>query len=135
VNAGANEIVNAARSQIGVPYSYGGGGGDGPSYGIGEGAGTWGFDCSGLAQYAVYQGTGKPLARTASTQYVDSQCYSVDYSDKQPGDLVFFYDGPGHVGIVSGNDEMIDSPNTGSKVREEQIWSNIYHQPYVRRCW
>lgn len=38
-------VVAAARSQIGMPYSWGGGGIGGPSYGIERGAGTYGFDC------------------------------------------------------------------------------------------
>jgi peptidoglycan DL-endopeptidase CwlO len=49
----------------------------------------------------------------------------VPASQAQPGDLVFFAgsDGtmtaPGHVGIVTGHDTMIDAPGSGEVVREE----------------
>lgn len=39
------KAVRAARSQIGLPYSWGGGGPHGPSYGFAQGAGIRGFDC------------------------------------------------------------------------------------------
>ncbi|CAG2118442.1 unnamed protein product, partial [Medioppia subpectinata] len=77
---GGPEIVSAARSQIGVPYSWGGGSWKGKSYGIGKGAHTIGFDCSGLAQYAVYKGTGKIIQRVADAQYADGKCSKVAYS-------------------------------------------------------
>ncbi|KAH9416968.1 hypothetical protein DERP_011697 [Dermatophagoides pteronyssinus] len=126
-------IVSAARSQIGVPYSWGGGGIHGKSRGIGEGANTVGFDCSGLAQYSVYQGTHKVLARVASGQYSDPKCHHVAYGSHQPGDLVFFGNPIHHVGIVSAHGRMINAPHTGTNVREENIWSD--HIANVARCW
>jgi hypothetical protein len=48
-------------------------------------------------------------------------------SQARPGDLVFFAgsDGtktaPGHVGIVTGHDTMIDAPYTGQVVRQESF--------------
>ncbi|MFD5430530.1 lytic murein transglycosylase, partial [Streptomyces sp. NPDC127084] len=51
-------VIEAALSQRGVPYSWGGGNANGPSYGIccspsgKSGTGIKGFDCSGLTQYA-----------------------------------------------------------------------------------
>ncbi len=44
----------------------------------------------------------------------------LDPSELQPGDLVFFepkFDGPGHVAIYIGNDQMIEAPHTGALVR------------------
>ncbi|KAH7636559.1 peptidoglycan endopeptidase RipB [Dermatophagoides farinae] len=128
-----SHIVKAARSQIGVPYSWGGGGIHGKSKGIGEGANIVGFDCSGLAQYSIYQGTHKTIARTAAAQYNDNHCHHVAYGSHQPGDLVFFGNPIYHVGIVSAHGRMVNAPKPGTKVREENIWS--YHISHVARCW
>ena len=125
-NAGANEIVSAARSQIGTPYVWGGGGWQGKSNG--------GFDCSGLAQYAVYKGTGKKIKRTASAQQNDRQCARVAFSARRAGDLVFYGASAHHVGIVaSDTNKMIHAPKTGYKVKEAPMWTED-RQPWVRRC-
>ena len=45
---------------------------------------------------------------------------SVDASQLAPGDLVFFEpkaDGPGHVAIYVGNDQIVEAPHTGAVVR------------------
>ncbi|CAG2176389.1 unnamed protein product [Oppiella nova] len=132
-DAGAAEIVSAARSQKGVPYSWGGGSWKGKSYGIGKGAHTIGFDCSGLAQYAVYKGTGKIIARVASDQYNDAKCARVAYSARRAGDLVFFGSPPYHVGILSSATTFVEAPKTGDVVKEITVYSTN-RQPYVRRC-
>ncbi|XP_054157549.1 peptidoglycan endopeptidase RipA-like [Oppia nitens] len=131
--AGGPEIVSAARSQYDVPYSWGGGNWKGKSRGTGKGAGTVGFDCSGLAQYAVYKGTGKIIGRTAAAQSSDSQCQRVPYSQRKPGDLVFFGTPAYHVGIISGTNTFIHAPKTGDKVRQQTIYSTN-RQSYVSRC-
>ena len=53
-------VIKRAGSQMGVPYSWGGGNAAGPSNGIDSGAGTVGFDCSGLILYA-FAGVGIKL--------------------------------------------------------------------------
>ena len=53
-------VIRRAGSQMGVPYSWGGGNAVGPSRGIDSGAGTTGFDCSGLILYA-FAGVGIKL--------------------------------------------------------------------------
>lgn len=123
MSANGAAIVAAARSQYGVPYSWGGGGYRGKSKGIGSGAHTIGFDCSGLAQYSVYKGTNKIIARTAAAQYADKHCHHVPYAQHQPGDLVFFNDGGSihHVAIISGPNTMVQAPHTGDHVRESPV--------------
>jgi cell wall-associated NlpC family hydrolase len=131
--------VAKAKTQRGVPYSWGGGTTTGKSRGIccspggHDGRDTVGFDCSGLTLYAVYQATGGriTLPRTAAEQVKRGQ--PVNRSAMRPGDLIGFdhRDGHGvtHIGIYIGHDQMINAPRTGDVVktsplapRENQRW-------------
>jgi cell wall-associated NlpC family hydrolase len=67
-----------------------------------------GFDCSGFISYVF--GVGR--------QDVNGYWNSVSkVSSPQPGDLVFFQntykDGPSHIGIYVGNDQMIHAGDKG----------------------
>jgi hypothetical protein len=105
-------VIAAAKAQIGQPYSWGGGNADGPSFGIGKGAGTKGFDCSGLTLYA-YSKAGVKLGRTTYAQM--DQGKKVDSIAKAlPGDLVFW---DGHVAMYLGNNQVIHAPRTGQNVK------------------
>jgi cell wall-associated NlpC family hydrolase len=116
--AGASQgqaIVNAAASQSGVPYCFDGGSPSGPTHGSGGsgcGGGTVGFDCSGLALYAVYQATGIVLPHGHGMESGHGGT-PVARSELQPGDLVFFGGGSlanfEHVGIYAGNGTMWDA--------------------------
>jgi cell wall-associated NlpC family hydrolase len=114
-SATAAQAVAYARQQIGVPYRWGG---DGPADG--------GFDCSGLTT-AAYAAAGVRLPRTAQAQYDAGPPLSPG-DDLRPGDLVFFGTSTRHVthvGIYTGDDQMIDAPNTGATVRAEDYhWSD-----------
>jgi cell wall-associated NlpC family hydrolase len=123
-------ILANARSQLGVPYQYGGGSDTGPTVGYNSnGSGQPGWDCSGLVMYAVYQATHGQvsLPHNADDQYHDPHIQLVTYRQLQPGDLVFFpgSDGtmadPGHIGIYAGQDMMLDAPFTGTVVRYDSI--------------
>ncbi len=101
-----------ALSQIGTPYVWGG-----------ETPGV-GFDCSGLAQ-AAYAVAGRSLPRVAQDQY-DATPKLAPGAALEPGDLVFFgagQDAIDHVGlfvgIIGGQDVMVDAPHTGADVRAE----------------
>jgi cell wall-associated NlpC family hydrolase len=114
----AQEIINAAYSQLGVPYVWG------------DEAPGVGFDCSGLAQWAYAQ-AGIAIPRTTETQWPAMQ--HVTQAQAVPGDLVFF-DTPGdsqaapnHVGIYLGNGLMIDAPYTGTVVRKDSITSDVLY--------
>lgn len=110
--ASGGGIVAAARSQIGTPYSWGGGGPGGPSTGIGRGAGTVGFDCSGLTEYAWWKGKGVRIGGTTYEQHPNSVPTA-----KRPGALGFPH--MGHVVIASNRPGMvIEAPFTGGFVRE-----------------
>ncbi|WP_344839578.1 NlpC/P60 family protein [Nonomuraea dietziae] len=90
VNAG-ERALNAALEMRGVPYSWGGGGANGPSFGIGRGATTVGFDCSGLTQYA-WARAGVRIKRTARGQWRNG--WPVPEGQVRPGDLVFYDSNP-----------------------------------------
>jgi cell wall-associated NlpC family hydrolase len=120
---GSQKAVQAARSQIGVPYSWGGGGPGGPSYGFAQGAGIRGFDCSSLMQYAWYKATGKVMPRTTYTQWP----WLNKVSSPAPGDLGFPH--MGHVFMYSGKNRIIEAPYTGARVREVGARSAKWGRP------
>jgi peptidoglycan DL-endopeptidase CwlO len=104
--AGGLGAVQAAESQIGVPYVWGG---ESP-----KGSADPGFDCSGLTSWSWGQ-VGVPLPHYSGAQMADSA--PVPISDLQPGDLLFY--GPGgseHVAMYVSAGEMIEAPYTGATV-------------------
>lgn len=105
----AQIALDYARSQIGLPYLWGG---DGPA------AGEAGFDCSGLTT-AAYRAAGITLPRTAHTQYLAGPLLTPGTPLAQ-GDLLFFGtpDHVHHVGIATGNGTlMINTPRRNTLVR------------------
>jgi cell wall-associated NlpC family hydrolase len=97
--------VAIAMHYLGVPYRWGGA------------VPATGFDCSGLTRF-VYQQLGFSLVHYAATQFASYA--KLDPAQLQPGDLVFFepkLDGPGHVALYIGNDQIIEAPHTGALVR------------------
>ncbi|MGW0163101.1 NlpC/P60 family protein [Mycobacterium sp. NPDC003323] len=107
--------IRRGMSQMGVPYSWGGGNAGGPTNGIDQGAGTVGFDCSGLMVYA-FAGVGIDLPKYSGAQYDLGR--RVPVAEMRRGDLLFW--GPGgsqHVALYLGQGQMLESPFTGSQVR------------------
>ena len=99
--AGAAGAVQAAESQIGVPYVWGG-------------ASPSGFDCSGLVEWSYAQ-VGIGLPHYSGGQY-DATTH-IALADIAPGDLLFY--GPGgseHVAMYVGGGSMIEAPYTGAVV-------------------
>lgn len=107
VKQSSSEVVNIARTLLGIPYVWGG---DDPS----------GFDCSGFTQY-VFGKAGISIPRTAGAQ----RSAATPVSNPQPGDLVFFGSPVWHVGIYTGNGMMIDSPRAGKSTSERPIFSGV----------
>ena len=104
--AGGAGAVQAAESQVGVPYVWGG---ESP-----KGSASPGFDCSGLTAWSWGQ-VGVGLPHYSGAQMADST--PVPISDLQPGDLLFY--GPGgsqHVAMYVGPGTMIEAPYTGASV-------------------
>ena len=105
-SSGGEGAVQAAESQIGVPYVWGG---ESP-----RGSPDPGFDCSGLTAWSWGQ-VGVPLPHFSGAQMADST--PVPISDLEPGDLLFY--GPGgdtHVAMYVGPGTMIEAPQTGETV-------------------
>jgi cell wall-associated NlpC family hydrolase len=110
--------VQAAVSQLGVPYVFGGEKSD------------VGFDCSGLVQWAWAQ-AGVSIPRTTETQWPALTHVSLDALE--PGDLLFYYNLDGdnqvdHVVMYTGSgpygaDTVIQAPFTGSTVSYSPIFT------------
>ena len=96
----AQVAVNTALAQQGKPYAWGG---SGPNS----------YDCSGLT-WSAYQAAGVELPRTSRAQ-ATAGAY-VDRANLQPGDLIFFYEPIGHVGMYIGNGQMVHSSTYGQPV-------------------
>jgi cell wall-associated NlpC family hydrolase len=104
--AGGSGAVQAAESQIGVPYVWGG---ESP-----KGSGSPGFDCSGLTAWSWGQ-VGVGLPHFSGAQMADTT--PVPINDLQPGDLLFYGAGGGdHVAMYVGPGQMIEAPYTGASV-------------------
>lgn len=131
--AGPNTVA-AAASQMGIRYSWGGGDLNGPTNGISDDGGAGdahqdyanpGWDCSALARYAVHKATGKVIDRTSQAQST-AGIPVPDEAHAEAGDLVFF-GGEGsatHVGIYMGGGKMVNAPESGAKVRVDDIHSH-----------
>ncbi|MFF9777198.1 NlpC/P60 family protein [Streptomyces sp. NPDC013978] len=104
--AKATKALAFARAQIGKPYVWGA-------------TGPGSYDCSGLTQ-AAWKAAGVDLPRTTYDQVEAGT--TVPLADAKPGDLVFFYDNIGHVGLYIGNGMMIHAPKPGTYVREESVF-------------
>lgn len=113
-----SQIITTAKKYQGVPYVWGG---TTPS----------GFDCSGYTQY-VFKACGITLSRTCEGQYATGK--SVEKSNLQPGDLVFFYNTSktalGHVGIYVGDGKFIHaSTSKGIYISDltSPYYTNLYY--------
>jgi hypothetical protein len=109
---GSSKAVQAARTAIGLPYTWGGGGPTGPSRGFAQGANTVGFDCSSLMEYAWYQAAHKDITRTTYSQrnYLKTIAKPVPGAVGQPH--------PGHTYMYAGNGRIIEAAHTGTNIRE-----------------
>ncbi|OOC56618.1 MULTISPECIES: C40 family peptidase [Nocardiopsis] len=104
----AERAIDAAESQKGTPYVWGG---ESPR----------GFDCSGLVQWA-YQQAGVGLPRIAHDQ--SRAGTRIPYSEARRGDLLYWANSGGyayHVAIYLGDGRMIDAPRSGDHVRERDV--------------
>jgi cell wall-associated NlpC family hydrolase len=107
-------VIRRGGSQMGVPYSWGGGSLTGPSKGIDSGAGTVGFDCSGLMRYA-FAGVGVLIPRFSGDQYKAGR--QIPPTQARRGDLMFWGPGGGqHVAMFLGGGKMLEASGSAGKV-------------------
>ncbi|MDN5901092.1 MAG: NlpC/P60 family protein, partial [Brachybacterium sp.] len=104
-SSSTSSIVDAARSALGSPYSWGG-------------TSLGGMDCSGLVNYA-YSAAGIDVPRTSSQ--ITNGGRRISQSQAQPGDIVSW---PGHVAIYAGNGQIIDASGSKQRVVERSMWGN-----------
>jgi cell wall-associated NlpC family hydrolase len=123
-------VIRRGLSQLGVPYSWGGGNAAGPSRGIDRGAGTVGFDCSGLMLY-MFAGVGIKLDHYSGSQYNAGR--KIPNSQMRRGDMIFYGpNGSQHVTMYLGDGQMLEAPYTGSVVKISPVRTSGM-TPYVTR--
>lgn len=118
-------IVQTAKSQMGIPYKFGG---NSPSEG---------FDCSGLALYS-HRINGISIPRQTSEQFKLGK--HINRTELNAGDLLFFRtmgQSVSHVGIYIGSDIFIHAPNSRKNVETETLDNPYYKKRYLgaRRYW
>lgn len=104
VSGKAGVAVNFAYAQLGKPYSWGA---DGPGS----------YDCSGLTA-AAWRAAGVSLPHNAAMQY--RALPHLSRGALQPGDLVF-YAALDHVAIYVGNNQIIQAPTYGERVKVSSV--------------
>ena len=111
VSSRAAIAVEAARSQLGVPYKFAM-----SSPGVA-------FDCSGLTSYA-WRVAGVAIPHQSAQQFASTP--HVPLSDIQPGDLLYYYHPISHVAIYIGNGQIIQAPAPGKFVEIAPVnWGSI----------
>ncbi len=105
-SSGGGAAVAAAESYLGVPYVYGG-------------ASRAGVDCSGLTMLA-WEAAGVGLSHSSEAQF--GEVAQISQSDLEPGDLVFYGDGPSHVALYVGGGSVIQALDTGTVVQIDSMY-------------
>ncbi|WP_448618641.1 NlpC/P60 family protein [Geodermatophilus sp. URMC 65] len=128
--------IAAAKSQRGLPYSWGGGNANGPTWGIPPDTDVFGFDCSGLTEYA-YARAGVRIGGTSREQYWRFRDRTVAADDLQPGDLVFWGETADHtsiyhVALYIGGGQVVQAPQSGDVVRISSMWLGSDYYGAVR---
>lgn len=114
------QVANYALNFVGNPYEWGG-----TSL-------TNGTDCSGFTS-SIYAHFGRSINRTSGSQ-AETAGYEVSFSDRKPGDLIFYKNSSGvvgHVAIYIGNDKVVHASNERDGIK---VSTYNYRTPYkIRR--
>lgn len=116
VNGNVLDFINAAKTMIGKPYVWGG-------------TTANGVDCSGLLYYA-FNKAGIQMPRYRASDY-GQMGEQVEAKAAQPGDIVYWSDGGGHVGIYLGNGMVLNSPHSGMTTQIDKVWGNPVYRRLV----
>jgi len=113
-----SQVINLAKSQIGVPYQFGG-----------NGWGT-GLDCSSLVQQSLLRAGIKNAPRLAAQQAQWGK--QVPINQLQPGDLVSYSNGGqvDHIVLYIGGGKVLEEPRPGLSARIRPLggaWDNSHH--------
>lgn len=112
-------IVQAAYSQLGVPYMFGAA----TPYAPGADISSCALDCSGLTQYCYAQ-AGIGISHFTESQLAEALGV-VPASEALPGDVLY---SPGHVGLYVGGDTIIHtySPAVGCIEAPRSSWDFLF---------
>ena len=130
-NSTAGNVVRAALSKLGAPYVRGS---RGPNS----------FDCSGLAWWSINQADpalGTHFQGCAADQAHYCEHMTVDQSELQPGDLVFWHynacSGCGrwneihHVGIYAGFGKVVEASSSNGRVVLRDLWESDSYELFM----
>ena len=106
--------LQVAKAQLGKPYVWGAAGPDT-------------FDCSGLTMYA-YGKAGISLPHYTGDQWNVGR--HVEQSQLVPGDLIFFHEDLGHMGMYVGDNTFLHAPRSGDVVKYSQL-TGYYQDTYA----
>lgn len=113
-------LFEEAEKYLGMPYVWGGS------------SPATSFDCSGFVCY-VFRNSGVWDIGRTTAQGIYNQCTTVDPSEAQPGDIIFFTgtystsDAVTHVGIYAGDGMMI---HCGNPIQYTSIYSSYWQQHF-----
>lgn len=113
----SKQLVKKSSTLLGTSYKYGG---STPSTG---------FDCSGLVAYVYKDVVGVELPHNAKSQSQLARYVGQNPDDFKAGDLVLF-NGFSHVGIYIGNNQFINAPSSGGKVRIDKLDAKYWQQNF-----
>ena len=130
-NSTAGNVVRAALSKLGAPYVRGS---RGPNS----------FDCSGLAWWSINQADpalAPHFQGCAADQAHYCEHMTVEQSDLQPGDLVFWHynacSGCGrwneihHVGIYAGFGKVVEASSSSGRVVLRDLWESASYELFM----
>ena len=112
-SAKLEEAIGYCLAGVGVtPYAWGG-------------TTTNGWDCSGMI-YNAYRKAGIEINHRCTTSTMANGQYpfkKISRSELKRGDLILYYNGPTHVGVYLGNDQLVHAATPALGTIRQNAWS------------